>query len=42
MKSEHIATYGEKACNSFNGNCHIDDSFCHKSTIAALCQGRLL
>ncbi len=41
MKSKHVATYGKKTVYSF-GNNHFDITISHKSTIAALRQGRLL
>jgi len=42
MKSKHIATYGKKIALCNFRNYHTSDNFFHKSTIAALCQGRLL
>lgn len=41
MKSKH-STYGKKAASRSFGSYHFDDNFRHKSTIAALRQGRLL
>ena len=41
MKSKHIAD-GKKIAFCNFGNYLFTDDFIHKSTIAALCQGRLL